>query len=316
MSNSASALDVHAASPAEQEAAYRNVHEFWGRGQPLEEYLRWRLASPKHRRASWYVGCLEGEVVTSLGCWPLLFSRGGRQVRGFQIGSVHTRPEFRGQGLAPVLIRTVEQLRADQGEELALLYSDIDPAYYARLGYIACPSREGTLRVMAGSSAPLAVRSVDAVDESSLLLGIARRSAAESPLTIHRDESRWQQLLEQSPDDDFLLVEAKTGEGSTGWLRVRETEEAGMVRLLDHAVSAADSLADVLAAAAVQRGWNRITGWLPDDLTEQSFGQAGLAGQSVPRQRQITMLHPLRAGDQLTPDETAAAGRFVEIDHV
>lgn len=321
MSPPVPALDVHPASQAEQDAAYRNVHEFWGKGQPLEDYLRWRHASAKHRRASWYVGCLGEEVVTSLGCWPLVFSRGGRRVRGFQIGSVHTRPEFRGQGLAPVLIRTVEQLRVDHGEELALLYSDIPPAYYARLGYIVCPAMEGSLRMTAGPSTSFMVRSVDPAIESSLLLRMAVLATAESPLAVHREEARWQQLLEQSPADEFLLVQGREVQGETGdlmagWLRVRETEEPGAVRLMDWAVTPADSLPNVLAAAASQRGWNRISGWLPGELTESQLRAAGLAGQPVPRQRQITMIHPLRDGDQLTPEETAAAGRFVEIDHV
>ncbi|MCA9115146.1 MAG: GNAT family N-acetyltransferase [Planctomycetaceae bacterium] len=319
MSNPEFALDVHLASPEEQDAAYRNVHEFWGRGQPLEEYLRWRHASPKHRRASWYVGCVGGEVVTSLGCWPVVFFRGGQFVAGFQIGAVHTRPEFRGQGLAPILIRAVEQLRSGQGDELALLYSDIAPAYYARLGYLVCPAMEATLTLSETAAASFSVRSVDPEAEASLLREMAARAAEQQALTIRCEETRWQQLLDQSPEDEFLLVQAvqgETGDLIAGWLRVRETDEPGAVRLMDWAVTPADALPKVLAAAMSQRGWNGISGWLPGQLTGSCLLTAGLAGQPVPRQRQITMIHPLREGDQLTPEEIAAAGRFVEIDHV
>ena len=131
----ADSLEIHPADAGEQRAAYTNVHEVWGGEQPLEEYLAWRLNSVQHQRACWYVGCLEGRVVTSLGAYPLLFHVGGRQVAGFAIGAVHTVPDCRKRGYAARLMAWVEAHQRQQGAELGLLYSDIDPDYYAAHGY-------------------------------------------------------------------------------------------------------------------------------------------------------------------------------------
>ena len=121
------------------------MFDIWSKGLPLEEHVASRLASPKHRLAQWYVGTLDGRVVVSLGCYPLVFSYRGETAPGFSIGSVYTLAECRGQGLAPQLLDWVERHEAGRGPKSALLYSDINPDYYARLGYTLCPSLEGWL---------------------------------------------------------------------------------------------------------------------------------------------------------------------------
>jgi hypothetical protein len=65
-------LTIHAASDEELAAAHRNVFDIWSKGLPLEDHVRSRLNSPSHSRATWFVGCLEGRVVVSLGCYPLI----------------------------------------------------------------------------------------------------------------------------------------------------------------------------------------------------------------------------------------------------
>ena len=136
-------LEIHPASEPERIQAFRNVHDVWGGGVDLETHVRHRLQSVQHNRATWFVGCLGGRVVTSLGCYPMLFCLNGRVVPGIALGAVHTRAEWRGRRFAPRLIRWVEEYQQDRGATLALLYSDIDPEYYARQGCLPCPSWEG-----------------------------------------------------------------------------------------------------------------------------------------------------------------------------
>ena len=66
-------LDIHSASHDELLAAHRNVFDIWSMGRPLEAHLQYRLNSPSHGRARWYVGTLDGRVVVSLGCYPIAF---------------------------------------------------------------------------------------------------------------------------------------------------------------------------------------------------------------------------------------------------
>ena len=319
-------LDIHRATPAEQEAAYRNVHEFWGRGLPLDEFLQRRHASLHHQRAEWYVGCIDGQVAASLGCWPVTLLRNGGRVPGFQIGAVHTRPEFRGRAFAPQLIREVERQRQARGDELALLYSDIDPAYYARLGYVACPSYEGSVPLPASRDSTWRVREVDPAGESELLLKLADAADRGAVLCIEKRAARWQALLAQWPGDRFVLAETLPENHPVGWLRLRETDQADTVRLMDFALESlatggeagplAAPLPMALAAARARFGWTTLTGWLPTDIEGSVVTWNIPAGKVSPRQREITMIHPLSGVDELLPEEVAAAGRFVEIDHV
>ena len=53
------------------------------------------------------------------------------------IGAVYTETCFRKQGLAAKLITEVIETIQAQGYELFMLYSDIDPAYYEKLGFQA-----------------------------------------------------------------------------------------------------------------------------------------------------------------------------------
>jgi len=63
------------------------------------------------------------------------------------IGAVFTSPASRGRGAARELIeRTLEQAAAD-GADLALLFSEIGPLYYERLGFKTIPLMERRLRV-------------------------------------------------------------------------------------------------------------------------------------------------------------------------
>ncbi len=53
-------LDIHPATPDEIVAAHTNVYDVWSQGRSPEAHLRYRLESPTHSRARWYVGTLDG----------------------------------------------------------------------------------------------------------------------------------------------------------------------------------------------------------------------------------------------------------------
>ena len=93
-------LDCHIANDTERAAAFGNVHECWGDVRSVEDFVAWRMQSIQHARASWYVGCVDGRVATSLGAYPIVLRAGGQSWPGFGIGAVHTVPEFRRRGYA------------------------------------------------------------------------------------------------------------------------------------------------------------------------------------------------------------------------
>ena len=305
-------LDIHPASEAERLAAYRNVHDVWGGGLDLESHVQRRLKSVQHNRADWFVGCVDGEVVASLATYPLKFHFRGRVVPGFSIGSVHTRAEARGKGFAPLLIRWVEEYQAASGAELSLLYSDIDPAYYARLGYQVCPAWTGTVDT-ADHSRATSYR----LEKFDPLAGIDRLRSfyddehGQYEIAIARDAAYWGYLLTRDAGDEFHWV---IGESDTrlGYVRLHVDMQGAKLRDFAFAPETAErlgSLLDAVAASLCERGVPRLCGWLPNVIDGGSM-------QLEERPDEITMVKLLAEDAELTDAERSAAMQFREIDHV
>lgn len=310
-------LDIHPANEAERIAAFRNVHDVWSGGLNLDDHLQRRLTSPQHNRADWYVGCLGGRVVASLGCYPLQLRLRGDIVGAIAIGAVHTLAEFRGRGFAPQLMRHVEDAAANRGIAISLLYSDIDPDYYARRGYIECPSLEWDFT-------PAEIEDGDLRDDSFTL----RRDTATStrrivkelydefhetlPLAVHRDEEYWRYVDRKGRGDDVYLLGDAARE-PLGYLRVRLRD--GLLKVRDFAMRLPvdEALVTRLSAAlqiASDRSATQITGWVPPLPERLAFSRPR------PRSGEITMLKPLREGISIDETVREAAAFFHEIDHV
>lgn len=313
------ALDIHPASPEELEAAHRNVHDVWSRGLPLDEHVRRRLAAPIHQRARWYVGCVDGRVVTSLGAYRIEFHVNSRVVSGMAIGSVHTLGEFRGQGLAPRLLQWVEAHEQAGGVRISMLYSDIDPEFYARLGYRLCPSLEGWIDISSTGTQPrhdgpeaVGLQRIDPAEHLATLTALYADYHERLPLAVHRGDEYWRHLLQRRPHDEFhLFIDAEGA--AEAYVRLAQVDDA--LRITDYALRSHDAtLAQRLYREVIrlgeQRGVARVGGWLPD--TPGSRAMFALR----PRQRELTMLKSLDDAIELTEEAIAATHHFAEIDHV
>ena len=306
-------LDIHPASQDERRAAFANVHEVWGRGLTLEEHLERRLNSPAHNWARWYVGTLAGEVVTSLGAYPVEFFVGANRLPGIAIGSVHTRPDHRGHGYAPQLLAAVERAEESTGALISVLYSDIPPAYYARLGYVECPAHSawaepGTVK----PAGRFEFQEVDPRSELDRLMAAYDRCLADSPLAIARSRDYWENILARRPDDVFCWISGSGG-SEAGYLRLAETSRS--VHFVDMAVSPPvpsrlESFYRDAAHHAHSRFDKRAGGWLPDTATVRASFTV------EPRSREITMVKTLDGGPVVDQAAIEAGGEFLEIDHV
>src|SRR5437588_7196703 len=102
-----------------------------------------------------------GRVLVSAKVYRLDATLDGADVRIAGIGAVFTAPEARGRGCARELIeRVLDQeagdgthggnggSAADGGAAMALLFSEIGPDYYARLGFEVVPTSDLSLKVI------------------------------------------------------------------------------------------------------------------------------------------------------------------------
>jgi predicted N-acetyltransferase YhbS len=307
-------LAIHPASDAERIELYRNVHDVWGRGLPLEEHVHRRLASPQHNRATWFVGCVEGRVIASLGIYALEFRYRGEIVPGMAIGAVHTHADFRGRGYAPQLIRWVEErYHRESGTAVSLLYSDIDPGYYARLGYVECPAWEldfepGAAGRLFDDINPVEFHAVPLADAGRLMSDAYDAFHRDLPISIHRTADYWDHLREKAPHDEVFAIGSPAI--PNGYVRIGRRESSMIVR--DFATTDAAELPRLLAAVAEigrQTGAAHVTGWVPRLAGD-------LAPLSVRRAEEITMLKPLSPALSIENSVVAAAEWFHEIDHV
>jgi len=308
-------LEIHVASPQELIAAHTNVFDIWSKGLSLEAHIQSRLSSPSHSRATWFVGCLQEQVVVSLGAYPVRFRIGSREVTGIAIGSVYTRKEHRGQGYAPLLLAATEQHAADHGGSLSVLYSDIEPAYYARLGYVLCPSHHGARSLAADQPAIQAADRMEPIqptEQLSRLAALYDSYHGAAALSFARDAGYWQAMLKKFGDDRFFAMVDSAGNWQ-GYARIGIKGDAW--RLTDYALS--DDSADLagrfyraVLALAKREGAQQFQGWLPDNsVTRGLFTLA-------PRKTEITMFKPLGNHPPLTAEQVAAVDRFCELDHV
>ncbi len=307
------ALDIHAASSDEIVAAHRNVHDIWSKGRNLENHVRHRLESPTHRRAEWYVGCLEGRVVTSLAAHPVGFRILGQDHSGIAIGSVYTIAEARGRGHAPRLIAWVEDQHRRRGTGLSMLYSDVKPDYYARQGYVLCPSWEGW-RDAREPVPPSPHRLVAfAVDQHlATVKTLYSNDYGTLPLSIARDDAYWTMMLEKFADDQFYALQADDGNWRGYVLIGCRGKDWHIVdyALVDPTDVLAESFYAALCAAAQRAGIERVGGWMPESRAARKFFQF------APRATEITMIKPLAWDGTLSEAMIAGSSRVCELDHV
>lgn len=308
-------LELHKASHDEILEAHQNVFEHWNRGRTFEEHMIYRLYAPVHRRASWFVGTVDGKVVVSLGTYPFQFQVDGTVMPGSAIGSVFTVPEFRRRGYAEQLVNWTDNYHRDAGVGLSVLYSDIAPKYYAKCGYILCPSHEGWIEAghsKSSSSSQMSFVEFDINDEFAEVATLYAEYHGAADISIVRGDSYWQSIIQKFPSDRWFWLQDADG-GRAGYARIQRGGSSG--RLTDYAFANRDEelaaeFYGALVAASANWDYERIGGWLPDSAAAKKFFDV------KPREKEITMIKPLAYTGKLTPSAIASTDFFCEIDHV
>jgi GNAT superfamily N-acetyltransferase len=149
----------------------------WGEGLTREGYGRYNRAqlsttwgAASLRRLALVNG--EGRPLASAKRYDLLTRLDGEPVKTLGLGAVFTPEAHRGHGYAGELLRQMMDAAAAEGYGLAMLFSEIAPRYYERLGFRRIPTNQVTLAVGPGRRpGPLAIsmRSGDLRDVPALV---------------------------------------------------------------------------------------------------------------------------------------------------
>lgn len=121
---------IRKANPEDFEILLSFGYDAWGESQPLASFISSYQSSLNHLRGQRYlVQTLSGDILANLN--TILFSK---DLIG--IASVATKPSARRMGLASLLLRAViSLLRLENPNYNFLLYSEISPDFYKRLGF-------------------------------------------------------------------------------------------------------------------------------------------------------------------------------------
>lgn len=291
---------------------YRNVHPVWGQGLPLEEFLEQRRVSPRHNRADWFVGTLDGQVLTSLAAYPMEYWLSGVVHQGIAIGSVFTIPECRKRGYARRLLRWVEENRRAVGATLSVLYSEIDPQYYADGGYQLCAAWAGWRQVADPPPSDGTLKIMQPADHLPRLHELYDGFHAGRAFAVARSAEYWQFLLVREPEDRFYFLYGSDQE-PLGY--VRAGWSGGVLKIRDFALVAdTEDLRSTLLGAIVQEarrlGAERVGGWLPRSPASQAFFDM------QERRESLTMVKPIDPSVEVDMAALEAAAHFCDADYV
>jgi predicted acetyltransferase len=286
-------VDIHPANEAERLAAYRQVHEVWGGDKPLEEFVSARLRSIQHNRARWWVLTVDGEVCASLGSYPLRFMAHGRAVQGFGFGAVYTPPAQRKRGYAEQLCRHVAQVEQSGGAEVGLLFSDISPDYYAKMGWelVDQTTYKAELEDLWEPTRSLGVRVKRPEALISTLSGMWDAEQRQHDLWLARDAGYWRYLLSRNPEDHHVML-CDRGGIERGYARLAFTGQEGWVEEVCLRQGVEDPWREdawvVVAHYAASQGAARLATWQqPPPRSRKHW---------VPTQRAAAITMVLRSG--------------------
>lgn len=120
-----------------------DTYPLWNDGLSRESYGRFWAAQLKTAWGAAHldrVALVDGpHVLASAKRYDLALGLDGRIRRAIGIGAVFTAPAYRGQGFARELLERILDDAVARGYAFAMLFSEIAPSFYERLGFAAVP---------------------------------------------------------------------------------------------------------------------------------------------------------------------------------
>ena len=304
---------------AEERVAYfQGVQPIWGGGLDETRFIAFqrRLAdSPEAHQRYRLLGLFEGgSFLSAMKAYELDGSFEGRPLRLIGIGAVFTPPGLRRRGSAAAMLALAMDEYAQRGCAAAVLFSDIDAAYYERLGFRALESRECLVESSALPRPGGGSRATGPGEEGEVAALLARGRDLGNRLTLSRDG--WTLRLQLRRLRELARARA-VGEPEWG-IRVegRDGDAVAMVRLgretldlLDAAWTSEPARGKLLGAlrdCMARSGRARLRFWPAHQLR-------GLFA-SQERTQAIAMVAPLRDG--VAVPERGATPELALLDHI
>ncbi|GAC1499154.1 MAG: hypothetical protein NVS2B8_20780 [Vulcanimicrobiaceae bacterium] len=301
--------------------------ELWHDGRDLQRYaddFRAVASTPYAKRRPFTVGLRDGAtLVTSCKNYDRELRWHDASLRATGIAAVFTPPELRGRGYATAMLGALLDAERSAGRDVAFLYSDIHPAYYAKLGFIELPSRLLAIRAESLDGRAIGARAVDDADWTGIRRcfdSVDRRrpwSLRRTPLVWNWMRARWRAPSREGTQPVHLVV--RRGRSVVAYVIGRRALRDDTFVIDDFAFDGDEGRALVPALLRTAAGdLRRVGGWLPPTGAREALPRGSVRA----RKDAILMIAPLsalgRAWWAQTRDETFAsrADATWEADHV
>jgi predicted GNAT family acetyltransferase len=271
----------------------------WAGRRSFEQYVAQTLelaASAYGRRSYRTVGLFDGRRLVAS------FKRFGRELRdesrrlnAIGFGAVFTPDELRGRGYASFMLASALDAARRDGYDVAYLFSDIRPHFYAALGFRELPSRRLGLHADALPSARLQVVSLDRADSAAVRRCFDRTELRRDAAFV-RDEAMWRWIAtrvghgsEHSTGyaTNFAVRRGRSIRAYVLGARVPERD----AYVFDEFGFSDDAGAEIVPALlrAAAGDLRRVVGWLPPAGARQTLPK----GTTHKRKGALLMMAPL-----------------------
>jgi hypothetical protein len=256
-------------------------------------------------------------VLSSAKRYDLSLRIDGRIRRVLGIGALFTAPLHRNRGFGRELLTRMLDTAVTEGQEFAMLFSEIAPAFYERLDFVPVPLLESTIEVdrKRGGAPAMLVRSGDDRDIPSIAeMSATRTSPARLSLNRSEDFIRFQITRKRlqsglSPSghrhNEFLVVEE--GSQAVAYLVMTEQDGRWMIEEAgdrDPTGARLGAMLQVMLARYPSEPLPEIKTWWPRDLVPQQLKIAATSSTES-----VLMIRPLR--DRILPLPPLAAAEVV-----
>ena len=269
----------------------------WGQGRSLDEYIEDFVAvaaSAYGKRRFRTMGLrIDGSIVVSCKRYEREIRCGERVLRAVGIGAVFTPPELRGRGYATAMIGALLDSERTLGTDLVYLFSDIHPAFYERLGFIALPSRTISLRADTLPATRLAIAAVGDGDWTAIRRCFEALDSRR-PISFKRTPLVWEWLRTAARvkrvDGQRIALVVRNARNASAYVFGRRFPKLDAFALDEYGYTGDDgfdAVAPLIRSAAGDL--RRVTGWLPPDVARPAIPR----GAVKKRKNGITMIAPI-----------------------
>src|SRR3954447_7503225 len=276
--------ELVAAEGATLDRILDETYAIWSDGLSRHAYGRYyaaQVATPWGRaHLKRYALVDDDEVLASAKVYRFPATLDRRPIELAGIGAVFTSPARRRRGAGRELLERLLERATAEGADLALLFSEIGPEFYARLGFATVPTVDRQLRVTESIRYGAPMTMVRAGDDRDLKDIVAMNVARAEPYRFHlnRDRdvihfalARRRLLAGLGPSGARVVHYFIAEEGASAVAYLVITAQPGAWRLeeagdRDPAGARAGAMLQALIAREPAERRPVIEGWLPDGV--------------------------------------------------